>query len=180
MRKFGEMNGLPQEYILKCSLIWKIANFISIPIWGYLFDSIKFKHLYTIILVLQIVISSMCYFVCTSKIGFLSYLLTSAFVNSANLTIYPCIFSKIFDDNYGSILFGLSYSIDNLIYIWRKLLNEILTNKIYFLTFYIIITSFSMIALIILCFFVERKYDQEEEEGMELDYINRKNQADDL
>ena len=36
-----------------------------------------------------------------------------------------------------------------------------------------------MIALIILCFFVERKYDQEEEEGMELDYINRK-QADDL
>ncbi len=180
MRKFGEMNGLPQEYILKCSLIWKIANFISIPIWGYLFDSIKFKHLYTLILVLQIVISSMCYFVCTSKIGFLSYLLTSAIVNSANLTIYPCIFSKIFDDNYGSILFGLSYSIDNLIYIWRKLLNEILTNKIYFLTFYIIITSFSMIALIILCFFVERKYDQEEEEGMELDYINRKNQADDL
>ena len=122
----------------------------------------------------------MCYFVCTSKIGFLSYLLTSAIVNSANLSIYPCIFSKIFDDNYGSILFGLSYSLDNLIYIWRKFLNEVLTNKIYFLTFYIIITSFSMIALIILCFFVERKYDQEEEEGMELDYINRKNQADDL
>ena len=36
-----------------------------------------------------------------------------------------------------------------------------------------------MIALIILCFFIERKYDQEEEEGMEMDYINQKEQLDD-
>ena len=179
MRKFGEINGLPKEFISECSLIWKIANFVSIPIWGFLFDSIKFKHLYTILLVLQIIISSMCYFVSNSKIGFLSYILTSAIVNSANLTVYPCTFSKIFGDNYGSILFSLSFSFDNLVYIWRNLLNEILTNKIYFLTFYIIITTFSMIALIILCFFIERKYDQEEEEGMEMDYINQKEQLDD-
>ena len=106
--------------------------------------------------------------------------MVSAFVNSAGMAIGPTNFSIIFDNEKGALLFGISCFLTNTFYIFRPLISNLLTEKIYYLIIYLIITTFSMLGFIILCFFIDEKFvsinsrnnSNNGEMGQELNNVN--------
>ena len=175
MKKFGLMNGHSEEFLWYSSLIWKVVHLLCYTLWGFLLDIIKFKKLYMIILSGEILISSSCYFISTNKIGFLLYSIISAAVNSANIAVAPTSFAMIFGIEKGALLFSISSLLHNTFYILRPLISNFTASKVYFLMFYLVICLFSMLASIILCFFVEKKYEYkiEEPQDIELEEIKK-------
>jgi len=164
MKKFGLMNGHSEDFLWYSALIWKVSNIVCYTLWGGLLDLIKFKKLYMIILSSEILISATCYFISSSKIGFLLYSTISAAVNSANIAVAPTSFVMIFGIEKGALLFSISSLLHNTFYILRPLITNFAASKVYFLMFYLIICLFSMLASIILCFFVEKQYEYKKEE----------------
>lgn len=172
MKNFGKLNGHSEEFLWYTSFMWKIINFLLFPLWGYLFDRIGFKRFYRIIISLEILISAICYYISYNKYGFIFYCFISAIVNSASLAISPTNFGIIFDNEKGAFLFGISCFLTNTFYVFRPLIDNLLTHKIYYLILYLILTLFSMLGFIILCFFIDEKHvaymdmDSSSEDGM--------------
>ena len=110
-----------------------------------------------ILITLEILISSICYYISAFKFGYLIYCSVSALVNSASMAIGPTNYSIIFDNEKGALLFGISCFLTNTFYIFRPLISNLLTEKIYYLIIYLVITLFSMLGFIILCFFIDEK-----------------------
>ena len=157
IKNFGLLNGHDEDFLWYGSFLFKLTNFFCFILWGYLFDKIGFKKLYRIIITLEILISSMCYYISVYKCGYLLYCFVSALVNSASMAIGPTNFSIIFDNEKGALLFGISCFLTNTFYIFRPLISNLLTEKIYYLIIYLVITLFSMLGFIILCFFIDEK-----------------------
>ena len=97
------------------------------------------------------------------------------------MAIGPTNFSIIFDNEKGALLFGISCFLTNTFYIFRPLISNLLTEKIYYLIIYLIITLFSMVGFIILCFFIDEKFEgfnsrnnsnADNEMGQELNNMN--------
>ena len=181
IKNFGALNGYNEEFLWYGTFIFKITNFLCFPLWGYLFDKIGFKKFYRIIITLEIVISSLCYYISTYQFGYIIYCIISAFVNSASMAIGPTNFSIIFDNEKGALLFGISCFLTNTFYIFRPLISNLLTEKIYYLIIYLIITLFSMLGFIILCFFIDEKFvtnnsrgnsNEDNDGGQELNNMN--------
>ena len=72
---------------------------------------------------------------------------------------------------------------NNTFYIFTPLISNLLTEKIYYLIIYLIITLFSMLGFIVLCFFIDEKFvtnnsignsNDDNEVGQELNNINLK------
>ena len=103
-----------------------------------------FKKFYRIIITLEIVISSLCYYISTYQFGYIIYCIISAFVNSASMAIGPTNFSIIFDNEKGALLFGISCFLTNTFYIFRPLISNLLTEKIYYLIIYLIIVCLDL------------------------------------
>ena len=158
MINFGLLNGHSEEFLWYNSFLWKITNFIFFPLWGLLFDKIGFKRTYRLIITLEILICAICYYISYNKLGFILYCFISALVNSGGLAIRPTDFSIIFENERGAFLFGISCFLTNTFYIFRPLISNILTEKIYYLIIYLILTLFSMLGFIILCFFIDEKF----------------------
>ena len=169
MKKFGLMNGHSEDFLWYSALIWKVSNIVCYTLWGGLLDLIKFKKLYMIILSSEILISATCYFISSSKIGFLLYSTISAAVNSANIAVAPTSFVMIFGIEKGALLFSISSLLHNTFYILRPLITNFAASKVYFLMFYLIICLFSMLASIILCFFVEKQYEYKKYENKDIE-----------
>ena len=169
MKKFGLMNGHSEDFLWYSALIWKVSNIVCYTLWGGLLDLIKFKKLYMIILSSEILISATCYFISSSKIGFILYSTISAAVNSANIAVAPTSFVMIFGIDRGSLLFSISSLLHNTFYILRPLITNFAASKVYFLMFYLIICLFSMLASIILCFFVEKQYEYKKYENKDIE-----------
>ena len=157
IKNFGLLNGHDEDFLWYGSFLFKFTNFLCFALWGYLFDKIGFKKLYRIIITLEILISSICYYISAYKFGYLLYCFVSALVNSASMAIGPTNFSFIFDNEKGALLFGISCFLTNTFYIFRPLISNLLTEKIYYLIIYLVITLFSMLGFIILCFFIDEK-----------------------
>ena len=104
-----------------------------------------------------------------SKIGFLLYSTISAAVNSANIAVAPTSFVMIFGIEKGALLFSISSLLHNTFYILRPLITNFAASKVYFLMFYLIICLFSMLASIILCFFVEKQYEYKKVEKKDIE-----------
>ena len=181
IKNFGVLNGYDENFLWYGIFISKVTNFLCFALWGYLFDKIGFKRFYRLIITLEIVISSLCYYISTYKSGFIVYCIVSAFVNSASMAIGPTNFSIIFDNEKGALLFGISCFLTNTFYIFRPLISNILTEKIYYLIINLIITLFSMLGFIILCFFIDEKFvsnnsrrnsNTDNEMGQEMNNIN--------
>ena len=158
MENFGFLNGHSDEFLWYNSLLWKITNLFCFPIWGFLFDKIGFKRLYRMIISLEILICGICYYISYNKLGYIIYNFISALVNSGNLAIRPLNFCFIFGNEKGAFLFGFSCFLTNTFYIFRPLIWNLLTDKIYYLIIYLILTLFSMLGFIILCFYIDEKY----------------------
>ena len=158
MKKFGFLNGHSEVFLWYNSLLWKATNLLCFPIWGFLFDKVGFKRIYRIIISLEILICGICYYISYNKFGYIIYCFISALVNSGNLAIRPTNFSFIFGNEKGAFLFCFSCFLTNTFYIFRPLILNLLTDKIYFLIIYLILTLFSMIGFIILCFFIDERY----------------------
>ena len=158
IKNFGLLNGHDERFLWYGAFLYKVTYFLCFALWGYLFDRIGFKKFYRIIITLEILISSMCYYISMHKFGYLIYCMVSAFVNSASMAIGPTNFSIIFDNEKGALLFGISCFLTNTFYIFRPLISNLLTEKIYYLIIYLIITTFSMLGFIILCFFIDEKF----------------------
>ena len=71
--------------------------------------------------------------------------------------------------------------LNNTFYIFTPLISNLLTEKIYYLIIYLIITLFSMLGFIVLCFFIDEKFvtnnsrgisNDDNEVGQELNNIN--------
>jgi hypothetical protein len=175
MKNFGKLNGHSEEFLWYASFMWKMINFLFFPLWGYFFDKIGFKRFYRIIISLEILISAICYYISYNKYGFIFYCIISALVNSASLAISPTNFGIIFDNEKGAFLFGISCFLTNTFYVFRPLIDNLLTHKIYYLILYLILTLFSMLGFIILCFFIDQKHvaymemDSSSEDNMEIE-----------
>ena len=72
---------------------------------------------------------------------------------------------------------------NNTFYIFTPLISNLLTEKIYYLIIYLVITLFSMLGFIVLCFFIDEKFvtnnsignsNDDNEVGQELNNINLK------
>ena len=180
IKNFGQLNGHDEGFLWYGAFLYKVTYFLCFALWGYLFDRIGFKKFYRIIITLEILISSMCYYISMHKFGYLIYCMVSAFVNSASMAIGPTNFSIIFDNEKGALLFGISCFLTNTFYIFRPLISNLLTEKIYYLIIYLIITTFSMLGFIILCFFIDEKFvsinsrnnSNNGEMGQELNNVN--------
>ena len=185
MINFGFLNGHSEEFLWYNSFLWKITNFLCFPIWGFLFDTIGFKRTYRMVITLEILICGICYYISYNKYGFILYCFTSALVNSGSLAIRPTNFSFIFDNEKGAILYGISCFLTNTFYIFRPLIRNLLTDKMYYMINYLILTLFSMLGFIILCFFINEKYvsninndsneDENGEEMKNIDYYDDNN-----
>ena len=158
IKNFGLLNGHDENLLWYGTFLYKITFFLCFALWGYLFDKIGFKKFYRIIITLEILISSLCYYISAYKFGYLIYCMVSAFVNSASMAIGPTNFSIIFDNEKGALLFGISCFLTNTFYIFRPLISNLLKEKIYYLIIYLVITTFSMLGFIILCFFIDEKF----------------------
>jgi hypothetical protein len=172
IKKLGKMHRHSEETISNGTLLWKITNAFYFSVWGYLLDKYKFKNLFIVILIIEIAISSSCYFICIYKWGFLLYTFLGALVNSANLVLSPAIFVIIFGIDRGSLLFAISSNLFNTYYFLRPLINNFVSLRIYYLIFYLIITLCAVLSLIIVCFFIEKPYVDKETNNlpyMELD-----------
>ena len=181
IKNFGLLNGHDEDFLWYGTFLFKVTYFLCFILWGYLFDKIGFKKFYRIIITLEIILSSLCYYISAYKLGYLIYCLISAFVNSASMAIGPTNFSIIFDNEKGALLFGISCFLTNTFYIFRPLISNLLTEKIYYLIIYLIITLFSMVGFIILCFFIDEKFvsinsrnnsNADNEMGQELQNMN--------
>ena len=180
IKNFGLLNGHDEGFLWYGAFLYKVTYFLCFALWGYLFDRIGFKKFYRIIITLEILISSMCYYISMHKFGYLIYCMVSAFVNSAGMAIGPTNFSIIFENEKGALLFGISCFLTNTFYIFRPLISNLLTEKIYYLIIYLIITTFSMLGFIILCFFIDEKFvsinsrnnSNNGEMGQELNNVN--------
>ena len=153
MKKFGLLNGYDEKFLSISSFVWKLTNASCFCVWGCLLDKYGFKSVYMFLMLTQIGICSSCYFTSKYKIGFVLYNIVSAVVNSGNLSISPTSFALAFGSENGAMLHSLSSILFNTFYMCRPLISNLVTLKVHFLIFYLIITLFSMLALIILCFF---------------------------
>lgn len=142
MINFGFLNGHSEEFLWYNSLLWKITNFLFFPIWGFLFDKIGFKRTYRMIITLEILICGICYYISYNKYGFILYCFISALISSASIAIRPTNYSFIFENEKGAILYGISCFLTNTFYIFRPLIRNLLTDKIYYLIIYLILTLF--------------------------------------
>ena len=166
------MHRHSEETISNGTLLWKITNASFFSVWGYLLDKFKFKNLFIVILIMEISVSSSCYFICSYKWGYLLYTFLGALVNSANLVISTAIFVIIFGIDRGALLFSISSNLFNIYYFLRPVINNFVSIRIYYLLFYLIITLCAILSLIILCFFIEKPYVDKETNNlpfMELD-----------
>ena len=180
IRKLGTLNGHSEQVLWKTSFGFKAFNAVSMPLWGLLLDKTGFKKLYTVILTIQLIISSLCFFISSSFFGFFLYNLISALLHSVNLSIQLTTYVLIFGNEKGVLLYSISWLLIYIFYIARPYISNIFVSKIYFLMFYITLTLFTMIALIILSFFVEKKHvyideskkDDSSEDEKEMDDLN--------
>ena len=163
LRHLGLLFGLQEDFLWKTSLIWKIMNACFFSLWGYYLDKFGIKKILMIVLLSEIVNNSMCYFLVQSKIGYMLSTVLSAAINSAFLGITPTCYALIFGDEKGILLYSISSILINTFYLWRPVINHIVSDKVHFLMIFMIMTLFSMFALIILCFFEEKKHEFKEE-----------------
>ena len=163
LRRLGLLFGLHEDFLWKTALIWKIMNACFFSLSGFYLDKFGIKNILMVILVTEIINNSMCYFLVQYKIGFIISTGLSAAINSAYLGITPTCYSLIFGDEKGILLYSISSILINTFYLWRPTINHIVNDKVYFLMLFMIMTIFSMFALIILCFFEEKKHEFKEE-----------------
>ena len=163
LRRLGLLFGLNEDFLWKTSLIWKIMNACFFSLWGFYLDKFGIKKLLMLVLVSEVINNFMCYFLVQIKIGFIISTGLSAAINSAYLSITPTCYALIFGDEKGILLYSISSILINTFYLWRPVINNIVNEKVYFLMLFLIMTIFSMFALIILCFFEEKKHEFKEE-----------------
>ena len=158
IRKLGTLNGHSEIFLWNTSFIFKVLNAVGLPIWGYLLEKTGFKKLYSVILTVQLIISSLCFFISSNVIGFILYNGISALLHSVNLSIQLTTYVLIFGNEKDVLLYSISWLLIYIFYIARPFISNLFVSKIYYLMFYIGLTLFTMIALIILSFFVEKKH----------------------
>ena len=158
IRKLGSLNGHSEFFLWKTSFLFKAFNATTLPLWGFILDKIGFKSFYSVILIVQIIISSMCFFISSNQVGFILYNGISALLHSVNLAIQLTTYVLIFGNEKGVLLYSISWMLIYIFYIARPFISNIFVSKIQYLMFYIFLTLFTMIALIILSFFVEKKH----------------------
>ena len=182
MRRLGLLFGLREDFLWKTSLGWKIINVCFFSLWGYYLDKIGIKKILMITLTAEIVNDALCYFIVRFKIGFIFFTFLSAAINSANLSLIPTCYAMIFGDEKGLLLYSISAILINSIHICQPIINNLVNDKVYYLMFFLITTVFSMFALIILCFFVEKKHVYKEEiiHQRKQSYFKRASELSDL
>ena len=158
IRKLGTLNGHSEIFLWNTSFFFKVLNAVGLPVWGFILDKYGFKNLYTMVLSVQLIISSLCFFITSNIIGFILFNSISAMLHSVNLSIQLTTYIIIFGNEKGVLLYSISWLLIYIFYIARPFISNIFVSKIYFLAFYIGLSLFTMIALIILSFFVEKKH----------------------
>ena len=178
IRKLGTLNGHSEIFLWNTSFFFKVLNAVGLPIWGFFLDKYGFKNLYSIILSVQLIISSLCFFISSNAIGFILFNSISAMLHSVNISIHLTTYVLIFGNEKGVLLYSISWLLIYFFYIARPFVGNIFVSKIYFLAFYITLSLFTMIALIILSFFEEKKHyfedknrDSSSESEKELDEL---------
>ena len=158
IRKLGTLNGHSEIFLWNTSFFFKVLNAVGLPIWGFFLDKYGFKNLYSIVLSVQLIISSLCFFISSNTIGFILFNGISAMLHSVNLSIQLTTYVIIFGNEKGVLLYSIGWLLIYIFYIARPFISNFFVSKIYFLAFYITLSLFTMIALIILSFFEEKKH----------------------
>lgn len=163
LRRLGLIFGLKEDFLWKTSLAWKIINVCFFSLWGNYLDKIGVKNILMIYLTAEITNNALCYFIVRNEIGYILFTILSSAINAANYVLPPSCYAIIFGDEKGILLYSISSIIINSFYICRPLITQLIDYKVYYLMYFLIITVSSMFAIIILCFFVEKKHIYKDE-----------------
>ena len=181
--KLGLNNNFNKKFLLCIKILWIFINNIWNIISGYILDLIKFKKLLIVLVIIQIFLIPIFYFIFNNIFGFILFTIFNSIINSSNNIIVPFSFSFIFGDEKGLLLYGISSIIINTFYVYRNYIYYILSEKINFFILCLIFTIFYMLALITLCFFEEKKHiykiEDENREEIMFDLSNEK-ELDDI
>ena len=164
IRKLGTLNGHSEIFLWNTSFFFKGLNAVGLPIWGFFLDKYGFKNLYSVVLSVQLIISSLCFFISSNTIGFILFNGISAMLHSVNLSIQLTTYVLIFGNEKGVLLYSIGWLLIYIFYIARPFISNFFVSKIYFLAFYITLSLFTMIALIILSFFEEKRHNFEDKD----------------
>ena len=125
-------------------------------IWSYFYDKTSFKLTYGILLVLQIILSGLISFTNSNKLVYFIFVCLSLFCEGGHFTLVPAvtrtIFGKKASDVYGILLIYVGVS--NVV---SSILVNLLLKKLGYQFFYFLGCGFTIISLILLFFFEEKK-----------------------
>lgn len=157
---FGSFNNHQSSLILSVLMLWNISNSFMKVFWGFLLDAFGYKNIYLIILFLQIFTFSIFYFVASNQFFFVAFNFISAVSMSGTTVSIPFSFEKTFGVVNGAICFGVCQFVSSISSFGIPYLIERLKKKtINFLILFLSNSVSSMLALIVLCFIEERRYD---------------------
>jgi hypothetical protein len=181
---FGFLSKFDENFLKKMHRVYRFVLMSWSIISGYLLDKLRFKKFLLYLLLLETSIISTIYFISEKDYGLIILTIITSIINSSNNVIIPISFVNIFEEEKGVLLCGISSILINTFYIYRSIVQNILDERIYFFIFFLLCTVFYMIAIIIVCFFVDKKHiylkDNDKKKEDLFEDIYSENELDDL
>lgn len=148
------------DFLQKNALLFGVTDSIFRIFWGRVLDNYNFKHIYLLIIFLQIFIFSTFYFVSGISFLFVLYSFLTGLTNSCGVTFLVYSFVKMFGVRNGGYLYSISeictalfsFGVPNLI----SYLNS---SRINFLILFLANSILKMLSAIVLCFLEEKRFD---------------------
>ena len=170
-RSFAQQCFMDEHLLSILTKTYSILSGFSRLFWGILFDKFNFKSLYSICIITQIFVNSILFYSVNFPYAFFFLLCFQSLAISGKISLNVTMFIKV----YGIKYFGFIYSVFTAIGSFAHLLGPfiikiVVKNTNDYKNLYIGGTFFSIMALIILFCFSEKKFEYKiENNGKELE-----------
>ena len=174
-RTFGQINQMDELLLSYLSKIFALINGVGRLMWGILFDKFSFKSLYGTLVVAEIFVSSILYFVISNQYVYFGLICVSGFILAGNVALVVPLYPKIFGLKYTTMVFSIGGFLAGLHSMVVPIISKkILHSKEDYKYLFWVGTGFSILSFIILLTFSEKKFqykpdDEESEKGTELE-----------
>lgn len=125
--------------------------------WGWLSDNISFKKTYAFILLMNVIFGFTLPLVRSNRTLYFIWICIIVHCEGGHFTLVPTICAKLFG-KHAALVYGVAFSFGGVANVVTSILVKTLLADIGFIPFYVIASSLSLAALIILLvFFKEEK-----------------------
>ena len=106
-RAFGQMNMLDEGILSAASKMSSLLNGGSRLMWGFLFDKFGFKKPFMVLVIIEIVVSGMFYFVGTNTVLYFLMVSLTALILAGVICLTTPLYPKIFGLKNGPFVNGI-------------------------------------------------------------------------